>query len=624
MSAELDAKSQAVGSGESPPAVPGRAGWLAYLACLAALALSVYLIVAAYEGRRSFGLLWLGLLVAVGTCLVVVLRLAAPRPIKLTALFLAGAISYLPKVLASPRRPLEFDEALHIGQAQLLLHGQLFGHDPVVPTMAYYPVYQLLLDGIHYLTTLSLWTSDLLLAGIAHSSLVVLAYLAAGTFSRSERFRLTAAVVYLIGPAVLLFSSQAAYGTVGNVLVLFGIYAAGRAMEASRRWTLITCLTIVVAVATQALAGLFLAGVFFLLAVLQLVRLSRGRAAREGGGLSPLLGFAALAIACNLLWAAIWNWGEIWAYLLPGGGTLSRIFAAFSHPSAQRHLFRSSGLPTYARICGYLAVVLALVAALHAVVVLLGERRVASSRRRTDSRQEAVWRGLFVVLAALFFLTLPFDLSPYAIVWVHRSWPLLWIGLSFLVARAGLQLYDRLAGIKLGLVAAVVLMAILLVGNTAISTAEEYIFPVRYRFDAGAELLTRDQLAAARWMRSHHPKARLVSDPDTSLVEWVYGGATPVPAFPTWDLTFAGARLGVRTARLVEKDRIGFLVVDKLMYHELSQQGPVYNAYEPHAYGHARPIPISAYTRLTTTRWIRLVYQNSQIAIFRLEPRRAR
>jgi hypothetical protein len=622
MRAEVDAESQVVASGEASSPPPERASRWAYLACIASFGLSVYLIVAAYEGRRSFGLLWLGLLVAVGTCLVVVLRLGAPRSVKLAALFLTGAISYLPKVLASPHRPLEFDEALHIGQAQLLLHGQLFGHDPVVPTMAYYPVYQLLLDGIHYVTTLSLWTSDLLLAGVTHSSLVLLAYLAAGTFSRSERFRLTAAVVYLIGPAVLLFSSQAAYGTVGNALVLFGIYAAGRAMAGSRRWIWITSLTIVVVVATQALASLFLAGLFFLLAVFELVRLSRGRPTREGGGLAPLLGFAALAIAWNLLWAAIWNWGEIWAYLLPGGETLSRILAAFLHPSAQRHLFRSSGLPTYARICGYLSVVLVLAAAVGAFVLLSGERRRAS--RAVASRQALLWHSLWIVLAALFFLSLPFDLSPYAIVWVHRSWPLLWIGLAFLVAYAGLQLYDRLSGVKLGLVAVVALMAILLVGNTAISTAEEYIFPIRYRFDAGAEMITRDQLAAARWMRSHHPKARFVSDPDSSLVEWVYGGATPVPAFPTWDLTFPGARLGIRTAKLVEKNRIGFLVVDKLMYHELSQQGPVYNAYEPHAYDHERPIPVSAYTRLTRTRWIHLVYENRQMAIFRLEPRQAR
>jgi hypothetical protein len=126
-------------------------------------------------------------------------------------------------------------------------------------------------------------------------------------------------------------------------------------------------------------------------------------------------------------------------------------------------------------------------------------------------------------------------------------------------------------------------------------------------------------VAAAAWMKTHAPvHARIVSDPDTDLVEWSYAQETVVAAFPTWKLTFRASgptRQGEVEAR---RYHIQYLVVDKLMYQEVSALGYVYSIYEPGAFSDPRPVPASAYEGLLHTSWLRLVYSNPQIAIFKL------
>jgi hypothetical protein len=121
-------------------------------------------------------------------------------------------------------------------------------------------------------------------------------------------------------------------------------------------------------------------------------------------------------------------------------------------------------------------------------------------------------------------------------------------------------------------------------------------------------------------MRLNAPGAVIASDGDTEVVQWAYGGTLSASgAFPTWELTFAGARLGSVAQREVRQCRVGFLVVDKLMYHEPSARGYIYSPQEPHAF-HESPLPLESYERLLTASWIRLVYSNPQIAIFKLLP----
>jgi hypothetical protein len=146
------------------------------------------------------------------------------------------------------------------------------------------------------------------------------------------------------------------------------------------------------------------------------------------------------------------------------------------------------------------------------------------------------------------------------------------------------------------------------------------MFARPYQLGSGVGLVTNDQLDAASWMRANAPGAVIASDIDTEVVQWAYGGTTSVSgAFPTWDLTFEAARLGSAARREVAQYKVGYLVVDKLMYHETSTSGYVYAPQEPNAF-HELPVPWASYERLLATSWIRLVYSNQQIVIFKLLP----
>jgi hypothetical protein len=160
-------------------------------------------------------------------------------------------------------------------------------------------------------------------------------------------------------------------------------------------------------------------------------------------------------------------------------------------------------------------------------------------------------------------------------------------------------------------------VVLLLVGNTAITAASDFMFPGRYHL-GGFGLTTSNELAAARWMGSHHPGVRIVSDPASSLVQWEYGDVTPV-SFPTWELTFGDPnRKSVR--KLLRAEHVQYLVVDRLMYREVSPTGYIYSSIEPGAFHEPHPLPIQDYYQLSTAPWIRSVYVNHQMAIFRLRP----
>jgi len=160
----------------------------------------------------------------------------------------------------------------------------------------------------------------------------------------------------------------------------------------------------------------------------------------------------------------------------------------------------------------------------------------------------------------------------------------------------------------------VAFVLVTLVGNTSVNAPASYMFAVPYQLGSGAGLVTTDQLDAASWMRLNAPGAVIASDGDTEVVQWAYSGTlSAAGAFPTWELTFAGARLGSVAQREVRQYRVGFLVVDKLMYHEPSARGYIYSPQEPHAF-HESPLP-SGVLRAGCLQlsWIRLVYSNPQI-----------
>ncbi len=568
-----------------------------------------------------FAWFWLGLsTIAVVTVWLVSRRFGSPR-IHVLAIALAGVVTYVPKVLRSASGPAYFDELLHLGQTQLLLGGHLFGGNSVVPVVGYYPMLQLLIAGAHFTTTLSLWESDLLVIGIFHVMALFGVLLFVKELSGSERLASLAALFYLVGPAVLFFSSEASYESVGLPIAILTLFAAVRGARGSRRWLAAAVICSAVTTLAQPVSGLFLAGTLLLIAVCSVA----GSGVKEEGRRFPvvLLGLGLLVLAMNLSWIAVFNWNETWSYLLPSLGTLRNLLDVVFRPAGAHHVFEGSSLPGYERTAGIAAVALASAAVVTGAVLHRHDRTREDSNDETNRGGRLLWRTSFVISLA-FLASLPLDLSPRALVWVHRSWEFTWVGvacmLAFLVSRllSRWGSWPRTARSAIGAVIALVVV-ILLVGNTAITTNEGYMFPGAYEFGSGTSMTTAGQLAAAEWMRTHAPAhARIASDPDTELVEWSYAHETVVGALPTWLLTFGTRGLTSRDESEARRFHLQYLIVDKLMYRQLSAQGYVYSIYEPGALSESRPVPASAYAALLHTGWLPLAYSNSQVAIFRL------
>ena len=127
----------------------------------------------------KFGLFWLAMIILVAAVMWVLFVGCFSDRARLVTLATASVITYLPKLFRSYRRPAYLDELLHLGQAHLLQQGVLIGHNSQDPTGGYFPLYQLLVVTAHDVTRLSLWDSDLLVAGLGHVAIVLAVYLLA-------------------------------------------------------------------------------------------------------------------------------------------------------------------------------------------------------------------------------------------------------------------------------------------------------------------------------------------------------------------------------------------------------------------------------------------------------------
>jgi len=578
--------------------------------------------VAAYFWPRipvsaMFGLFWLAMVVLVAASMLLIVGDATDRA-RLVTLVTASVVTYLPKLFRSYGRPAYLDELLHLGQARLVEQGVLIGHNSQDPTVGYFPLYQLLVVAAHDVTRLSLWDSDLTVAGLGHVAIVLGMYVLARQATGSVRIGATAGLLYATGPSVLFWLSEASYESVGLPLALFTAYACLRFAGGDRQgWLWAAVVGMVATMSAQPVSGLFLT--CFLL-IVGLSDSYRGGAYRRFGKFPVLLVLGSASAAVNLVWIAATNWTVIWSYVLPGGSAFSSALSAIVHLGSHRSFFEGSGLPAYERYCGEITLVLVPLALVACLVLY----RRGDLRPSMSDRERVVLRGCFV-LGALFVASYPFDLSPTSLIWVHRSWQLVWVGVSILLAclvvgaarKGSLQSAAASRSLKAG---AVLFVLVTLVGNTSVNAPASYMFAVPYQLGSGAGLVTTGQLEAASWMRASAPHAVIASDGDTEVVQWTYGGTqSAAGAFPTWELTFARAELGAPAREEVRRYRVSYLVVDKLMYHETSARGYLYSPEEPHAF-HESPVPAASYERLFAARWIRLVYSNPQIAIFKLLP----
>lgn len=592
------------------------------LAAATALVFAALVLVAAYYAPAfsrlpsRFAAYWLGMGVLTVSAAWVFLYRRLPRPGMLLLVTSVGVITYLPKLFRSLPRPAYVDELLHLHQAGLLsAGGVLLGHNLMDPTVGFFPLFQVLVVGIHAITGLTLWHGALIVAGLGHVAQLVAISLFVDELFPTRHLGGLSALLFVGGSSVQFWMSEASYQTVALPLAVLTLWACVRwARGASGRWLAAAAAGMVLTVLAQPVSSVFLAGTLLLLGVAD-ARRGRTGFRRLGDRLSAFAALGVLALGLLCAWFALMGWGTIWGYILPSGGSLWTGLRSLLHPGTHRS-FYSAGFPVYEQYAGDLVLLAAPLAI--AWGVMLYHRGRLLPVIRPDER---VGVRVCFAFAFAYVLSYPLNLSSALLIWVHRSWQLDWVGICPLLAALLTRAVPATGGrSRLALfrpAAALSAVLILAIGNTATGSPPDYMFPLSYRLDSGVGLVTRQQVEAARWLKRHAPGARIAADVDTDVVQWAYGGARPLP-FPTWKLTFPTQPLTVAAAGLAGAAGLQYLVVDRLMYRQASADGYLYSPEEPGTYG-TRPLPDAAYANLLATPWLRRVYVNSQMTIFRVD-----
>ena len=185
--------------------------------------------------RRGYGninapvLFWFGLLLIFVPIAGRVLMQGTHRRERLTLILLLGAALYGVKVLGSPSAFTYIDEYIHVRSTQDILRTQhLFAANPLLPTASYYPGLGTLTASLVDLTGLSVFTSGLIIIGVARVLISACVFLVAEKVTGSSRTAAGASVIYAANPMFLFWSASFSYENLALPLAAFAVWWIGR------------------------------------------------------------------------------------------------------------------------------------------------------------------------------------------------------------------------------------------------------------------------------------------------------------------------------------------------------------------------------------------------------------
>ena len=200
--------------------------------------------------------------------------------------------------------PLAFtfgDELFHWrGTVNLLTTGRIFTANYGLPISPHYPGLEVLTASVVSVTRLSVFTSGLIVAGVAHLAFICLLYLFYRNITKSYRIAGISALIYSTVPTLTSFNSMFVYETLAMpflALALLATLRAGRARTTVGRlqWISLSIVAILVTTVTHHVTSYVLAGA---LVIVALVSLSN----RQTPSRATLTGIALFALAAIAGW----------------------------------------------------------------------------------------------------------------------------------------------------------------------------------------------------------------------------------------------------------------------------------------------------------------------------------
>jgi hypothetical protein len=568
--------------------------------------------------QTHFHLFWLGQLLFLGPALYWLMREQVPRASRLVVVIGVACFEFVPKYLRDPSYPLFHDELLHSREVtQIAASGHPFQPSPIVGIIQFFPGLHTATAALAELTGASQFAVQSLLVATLHALTLVGIFIIAEGLTGSHRVGGLAAFVYALNPSFALFDSMFAYETLAVPLFIWTVAALVKAQQTverpqeRRRWLVIAATLGCTCVVTHHLSSYELSLVVILCAIFASIRARHGVRRAEARGLWVVAISITAAAAAWFLAVASSTFGYLAPHLAAG---IDQLVGLIFREQTARVLFQASTIPSYERYAAFGAPPIALAAALAGAAHILWRRRPKPS--------PVV--GALLVLAALYFASLPLIQTAGGNEGARRTWAYTYIGIAVLAGLAA----DRLLGRARSSIAAFVIMAfaaVLCVGNFGAGMNQYYRFPGPYSFRSDIRTVTPELRVAAAWMLSTNGanKAILADRYSAPAMAYFAGAfpATPSAAFPTWRLYLS--RRPPTSSLLYDLRTSGY---DYLLVNE---QTPLVPAYYHTGGASAAPgiqVPNGATaTSAAVTRrydrvpWAQKLYASTHIALYRLD-----
>jgi len=583
-------------------------------------------------------------------------------------LMLLGIITFVPKFVMSPTRPIYFDETAHFQLLRHVVeHGTLFQYTPLLPIGTDYPGLQAVAATIHLVTGASDWQSALITVGGSHVCVPLLFYLCGREVLKTDRAAGIAALVYMANPQFLYGDTQFAYESLALVFmgacVLFYLRSLkSDAKSGAIAYGVLSALTGVACVATHHLTTMALGAILVVIALLWpgdgwiLGRLG-GRRARPGdvaadrldasarrtldgsGGASANVGgdvgtpegawplLSSPSLATRLLPPAVVIGGfSLWiafiapstiSYLAPHvtqpirgllavlrGSHYTHLGNSTTKVAATRVAFAGSQIPRYEIWAGYAA---------PAVFVGVGLVAAVLWIRNSWVRWRYTW---LYVLALAYFLSLPAILLVGGAAGAHRSWATSFFPLGLLVGIVVVDGYHLAHG-RIGKIVVAILLLVVLVGDTAAGSAADYRFPGPYEFGSDTRSVTAQTISMATWVKDNLGEdAHIATDRYTGLaLVNVADAVTPQTSgkLPISEFWYDDYPPDPTLLRRMQRAGDDYIAVDLRSALYAPVEAKLFYAGEPTI------VPGQNLSRLNTWPWLSLVYRSTDYEIFKID-----
>jgi hypothetical protein len=567
----------------------------------------------AYSADRTYWLAQLLIVTPVAARLLGRRALGASETATLVVVLTVA--EFLVKVCYSPAAFTYADELMHWRTAtDVMQTGTLFTANNLLPISPYFPGLEELTTALASITGLSVFTSGLIVSGVAHLLFVCLLFVLFQHVSGSHRIAGVAVLLYASESLFQSFDAMFVYQTLALpffALTLLATYRATAPQEPGRRvgWFTIAALAALATVATQHVTS------YMLVATLEIVTLGAllTRSRRLAASASVLALLSAAAFAAWIVFVA----PATIAYLRP---VMTAALQGFRVLLAGGHL----GAPVAPTANGPLenqALSAAAVVGM-SVLVPIGWLQVRH-RFRHQPWVVALAIGAmswYVIVAVRLFVADGSELAGRASTFVL-------VPVGFVAALALIRLTDN--GLRWPivradprrapvLIAAAVTAALVLVLNGLVNGWPPYWerLPGPDQVAGAERSVGPEQVASANWaLAALGPGNRFATDEGDLPVLGSYGDQAVVG--DDGDLyTSPGPTLAA--ADLVQAQSIGYVLVDRRLSTSLPASGQ-YFPVDPNAGKYTRPLPLADLTKFDRVPGIARIYDAGNIVVYDLQ-----